>query len=235
MREIEEHLWKMQDKKYKEFQRKLIPNIPADTIIGVRTPALRAYAKELLRTAKGNDVCKQMIEQFKRELPHHYYEENNLHGFFIEGMKDYTSCMEALEDFLPYIDNWATCDLISPKILISQPDSLLQKIQEWMASDHIYTIRFGMEMLMRHFLDDWFERSYLDWVAAKKSEEYYVNMMIAWFFATALAKQYEATLPYLENQVLDTWTHNKTIQKAVESYRVTPEQKQYLRSLKVKR
>lgn len=235
MREIEERLLQMKDEQYKEFHKKLIPNIKEDTIIGVRTPALRSYAKELLRRAKEEDVCGQMIEQFKKELPHQYYEENNLHGFLIEGIKDYTSCMDALEDFLPYIDNWATCDLISPKIVISQPEALLQKIEEWIASDHTYTIRFGMEMLMRHFLDDRFERSYLDWVAEKGSEEYYVNMMIAWFFATALAKQYEAALPYLENRVLDTWTHNKTIQKAVESYRITPEQKQYLRSLKVKR
>ena len=235
MCEIEERLWQMRDEQYKEFHRKLIPNIKEDSIIGVRTPALRTYAKELLREAKGDPACEQRIEQFKKELPHHYYEENNLHGLLIEGMKDFVPCMEALEEFLPYIDNWATCDLISPKVLISQPEALLQKIEEWMASDHTYTIRFGMEMLMRHFLDDRFERVYLDWVAEKRSEEYYVNMMIAWFFATALAKQYEATLPYLENRVLDTWTHNKTIQKAIESYRITPEQKTCLRELKVKR
>ena len=226
MTELQQKLFELQDTKYRDFHSRLMPTIDKERVIGIRMPVLRKFAVDFART--------DMAASFLEELPHYYYEENNLHMMILCGIKDYNECLAGIQKFLPYIDNWATCDLISPKVLISQPEALLQKIEEWMASDHPYTIRFGMEMLMRHFLDERFDKIYLDWVAEKRSDEYYVNMMIAWFFATALAKQYEATLPYLENRVLDIWTHNKTIQKAVESYRITPEQKTYLRGLRVK-
>ena len=226
IKEIRQGLFALKDEKYKEFQKKLIPTVDENTVIGVRTPALRKYAKEVSGTP-GAVI-------FMQTLPHEYYEENNLHGMLIETMKDYDECIAYLDAFLPYVDNWATCDLISPKVFKKHKGELLVKIKEWMASDRVYTIRFGMEMLMTHFLDEDFEPEYLDMVADVRSEEYYVNMMIAWFFATALAKQYEASLTYIENRRMDRWTHNKTIQKAIESYRITDEQKQYLRSLKIK-
>lgn len=225
--EIRKRLWDLQEKDYAEFQRKLIPNIHPETIIGVRTPALRKLAKE---AAKLPD-----IQEFMQTLPHDYFEENNIHGFIIEGMKDYEECIHALEKFLPYVDNWATCDLVSPNVFKKHLPELIGQIKAWMASDEPYTIRFGMEALMRHYLDDAFRPEYLELAAGIRSEEYYVNMMTAWFFATALAKQYDAAIPYIEEQRLDEWTHNKAIQKAVESYRITDEQKAYLRTLKRKK
>lgn len=226
IKEIRQGLFALKDEKYREFHKKLIPTVDENTVIGIRTPALRKYAKEVSGTLGA--------EVFMQTLPHEYYEENNLHGFLIEGMKDYDECIVCLDAFLPYVDNWATCDLISPKVFKKHKDELLVKIKEWMASDRVYTIRFGMEMLMTHFLDEDFKPEYLGMAADVHSEEYYVNMMIAWFFATALAKQYEASLPYIENHCMDRWTHNKTIQKAIESYRITDEQKRYLKSLKIK-
>ena len=226
IKEIRQGLFALKDEKYREFHKKLIPTVDENTVIGIRTPALRKYAKEVSGTPGA--------EVFMQTLPHEYYEENNLHGFLSEGMKDYDECIVCLDAFLPYVDNWATCDLISPKVFKKHKDELLVKIKEWMASDRVYTIRFGMEMLMTHFLDEDFKPEYLGMAADVHSEEYYVNMMIAWFFATALAKQYEASLPYIENHCMDRWTHNKTIQKAIESYRITDEQKRYLKSLKIK-
>ena len=226
VKEIRQGLFALKDEKYREFHKKLIPTVDENTVIGIRTPALRKYAKEVSGTPGA--------EVFMQILPHEYYEENNLHGMLIETMKDYDECIAYLDEFLPYVDNWATCDLISPKVFKKHKDELLVKIKEWMASDRVYTIRFGMEMLMTHFLDEDFKPEYLGMAANVHSEEYYVNMMIAWFFATALAKQYEASLPYIENRRMERWTHNKTIQKAIESYRITDEQKQYLRSLKIK-
>lgn len=226
IKEIRQGLFALKDEKYKEFQKKLIPTVDENTVIGVRTPVLRKYAKGVSGTP-GAVI-------FMQTLPHEYYEENNLHGMLIETMKDYDECIAYLDEFLPYVDNWATCDLISPRVFKKHKDELLVKIKEWMASDRVYTIRFGMEMLMTHFLDEDFKPEYLGMAADVHSEEYYVNMMIAWFFATALAKQYEASLPYIENHCMDRWTHNKTIQKAIESYRITDEQKRYLKSLKIK-
>ena len=225
IKEIRQGLFALKDEKYKEFQKKLIPTVDENTVIGVRTPVLRKYAKDVSGTP-GAVI-------FMQTLPHEYYEENNLHGMLIETMKDYDECIAYLDEFLPYVDNWATCDLISPRVFKKHKDELLVKIKEWMASDRVYTIRFGMEMLMTHFLDEDFKPEYLGMAADVHSEEYYVNMMIAWFFATALAKQYEASLPYIENHCMDRWTHNKTIQKAIESYRITDEQKRYLKSLKI--
>lgn len=223
-KEIQELLFSLQDTKYRDFHSKLMPTIDYETIIGVRTPDLRKQVKTLVK--------REDIGEFMEALPHDYYEENNLHAFLIEQMKDYDECLEHLERFLPYVDNWATCDAMTPKVFKKHKEELLEKIQGWLVSDHTYTIRFGIEMLMKFYLDEDFDEKYLDWVAAVRSEEYYVNMMIAWYFATALAKQYDASLPYIKENRLADWTHNKTIQKAVESYRITSEQKTYLKTLK---
>ncbi|MCR5342968.1 DNA alkylation repair protein [Butyrivibrio sp. XPD2002] len=224
--EIREELFKLQDEKYRDFQVKLIPGKDTDTMIGVRTPDLRKYAKTLGKNDK--------IEDFLNNLPHKYFDEDQLHAFIISEMKDYGKCMEETEKFLPYVDNWATCDQMSPKIFKKHKTELLEAITEWIKSDKTYTIRFSIGMLMQHFMDEDFDVAYPEMVASVRSEEYYVNMMIAWYFATALAKQYETILPFIEGKKLDTWTHNKAIQKSVESYRITPEQKDYLRSLKIR-
>lgn len=224
--EIRQRLFELQDLKYKEFSRKLIPTVNPETMIGVRTPDLRKLAREFSKTPKASE--------FLEILPHTYFEENNLHGLLIETMTDYDAVVAALDEFLPYIDNWATCDTISPKIFKKHLPKLYKKIKVWLKSDQIYTVRFGIRMLMSFYFDDGFQPEMLELVGCIRSKEYYVNMMIAWYFATALAKQYEATLPYIQEQRLDKWTHNKAIQKAIESYRVGSEAKAYLRTLKVK-
>ena len=224
--EIRARLFSLQDTAYRDFQVKLIPGMDAQKEIGVRTPELRKLAKEL---AKRED-----IREFLNDLPHQYFDENQLHAFILSGEKDFEKCMEDLERFLPYVDNWATCDQTSPKVFRKHRKELLDAIRRWIESDHPYTVRFAIKMLMEHFLDEDFDPAYPEMVAEVRSEEYYIRMMIAWYFATALAKQYEAVLPYLEQKKLDVWTHNKTIQKAVESYRITEEQKIYLKSLKRK-
>ncbi len=223
---IRQHLFAMQDIKYKEFHGKLMPTIDPDTIIGVRIPMLRKYAKELL---KSNET-----EEFIRDLPHQYYDENNLHGYIIEQTKDFHECVGQIEAFLPYVDNWATCDTMAPKVFKKHKQELLPYIEKWICSEEPYTVRFAVNMLMRFFLDDDFDTRYLDMAAGVQTEEYYVKMVIAWYFATALAKQYESTIPYMEKQVLEKWTHNKSIQKARESYRITEDQKEYLKPLKIK-
>ena len=224
--EIRQSLFALQDIKYRDFQAKLIPTNAAESVIGVRTPALRKLARELRKDPK--------IGDFLQDLPHTFFDENQLHAFLISEIKDYTECLVQVQRFLPYIDNWATCDLISPKIFRKHTEELMPYIKKWMASEHTYTCRFGIKMLMTYFLDNNFRSEYAEWVAAVKSEEYYVNMMIAWYFATALAKQYDTAVQYLQTQKLDVWTHNKTIQKAIESYRITDEQKRYLKTLKQK-
>ena len=223
MNGIQTELFAMQDKAYRDFQVKLIPNIDPESIIGVRTPELRKFAKKLAKNDKMMD--------FLAELPHRYFDENQLHAFLLSEMKDYTQVLTELERFLPYIDNWATCDQLSPKVFGKHPE-LIVEIQKWMASDKPYTIRFGIGMLMRWYLDDNFRPEYLEWVAGVQSGEYYVNMMRAWYFATALAKQYETAVCMIADKRLDVWTHNKTIQKARESFRVSGEQKAYQKSLK---
>ena len=223
---IRVRLFAMQDAKYRDFTAKLTPTVPPERIIGVRTPELRKYAVELSKT--------EDAAAFMAMLPHLYQEENNLHAFLIERIADYDACVAALDAFLPYVDNWATCDSMSPKCLKKQLPRLTGEIRRWMASDRVYTVRFGMGMLMRHFLDDAFDPAYLDWVAALRSEEYYVNMMIAWFFATALAKQWDATLPFIVNCRLEPWVHNKAIQKAIESYRIPEDRKIWLRAQKIR-
>ena len=221
----QELLFQLQDKGYHDFQSKLIPTIPVETIIGVRIPAIRKLAKEY-----GKDP--ESVE-FLKQLPHTYYDENILHALLVAEIKDYEVCVKEVERFLPYVDNWAVCDIFSPRVFRKNRDRLIDIIKEWADSEHPYTCRFGMEMLMTHFLDEDFRVEYLEIPATVHSEEYYVNMMFAWFYATALAKQWDATIGYIEDQRLDTWTHNKTIQKARESYRITPEQKEYLKTLKM--
>jgi len=224
---IRKQLFSLQDAKYREMQIQIIPTVKPECMIGVRTPELRKMAKELSR--------EEGIQGFLENLPHMYFEENQLHAFIISGMRDYDECLGALNRFLPYVDNWATCDQMSPAAFRKHRGRLPESIGEWIRSGETYTVRFGIGMLMEHYLDEDFDRIYPETVAGIRSEEYYVNMMIAWYFATALAKQYEAVLPFIENRRLDPWTHNKAIQKAIESYRITPEQKEYLRSLKIKR
>ncbi len=223
--EIVENLFRLQDKGYRDFFVPLIPTAARDTVIGVRTPALRKYAKELSIRPDRND--------FLFSLPHRYFEENQLHAFLISELRDYALCMEKLREFLPFVDNWATCDQMSPKVFRKHHQDLLPEIRLWIRSEKTYAVRFGVKMLMEHFLDEDFSISYPELVAQIRSEEYYVNMMRAWYFATALAKQYDLTLPFLEEYRLDPWTHNKTIQKAVESYRISPEHKCCLKSLKI--
>lgn len=217
-------LFDMQDVAYRDFHSRLIPNISKDRVIGIRTPVLRKFAKEY---AKTDDA-----QEFIRELPHYYYEENNLHMMIITGIKDYDTCVMEIERFLPYIDNWATCDLPTPKCFYKNKEKLVDKVISWIKSDDTYTIRYGIETLMNIYLEDAFESSYPRLVSEVISDEYYVNMMIAWYFATALAKQWETVIPYIEEKRLPEWVHKKTIQKAVESYRITDEQKKYLRTLR---
>jgi len=224
---IRERLTAEQDTAYKLFQAKLMPTLSPDAIIGVRTPLLRKYAKELGRRAD--------VGEFLNALPHAYFDENQLHAFIISEMKDFGKCMEVLERFLPYIDNWATCDQLSPKIFKKHRKELLEHIKIWIQSDKTYTVRFGIGMLMEHYLDEDYAPAYPEMAAGVRSEEYYVRMMTAWYFATALAKQYDSVLPFIEQRRLDAWTHNKAIQKAAESYRITPEQKEYLKSLKTRK
>ena len=224
--EILNELYKKQDIKYRDFQAKLIPPKTVDDMIGVRTPELRKYAKELLK--------REDIGEFLEILPHEYFDENQLHAFIISGIKDYDKCMEEVDKFLPYVDNWATCDQLSPKVFKKHHAELLKQIKKWIKSKETYTVRFAIGMLMEHFLDEDFDIKYPEMVAKIRSDEYYINMMIAWYFATALAKQYDAILPFIEEKKLDKWTHNKAIQKSVESNRITPEQKDYLKTLKIK-
>ena len=224
-KEIRDELFRLQDTKYRDFQVKLIPGKTADDMIGVRTPYLRKYAKQLAK--------RQDVNDFLNTLPHQYFDEDQLHAFILCEMKDYDQCIEKVSAFLPYVDNWATCDQMSPKIFKKHKDELLIKIEEWISLKETYTVRFGIGMLMEHFLDEDFDIRYPEKISKIRSEEYYVNMMIAWYFATALAKQYDTILPFIEDKKLSAWTHNKAIQKSVESYRITDEQKKYLRTLKV--
>lgn len=223
---LQKQLFELQDLKYRDFHSKLMPETDKETVIGIRTPVLRKFAKEFAGTSEA--------EAFLRQLPHRYYEENNLHMMLITGIKDYEKCMEEIQRFLPCIDNWATCDYPAPKCFARHKDQVLEEAKRWISSGETYVIRYGIGMLMRLFLDEDFSSEYLEMAAAVQSQEYYVNMMIAWYFATALAKQYDAALPYIENRRLDRWTHNKAIQKAIESYRVSAEQKAYLRTLRIK-
>jgi len=223
MTDVQKALFKLQDKKYKQFSASLMPTVDPDTVIGVRVPLIRKLAKEL----RGN------ADAFLLSLPHEYFEENNLHAFIISENSDFDECIAAVERFLPYVDNWATCDGLRPKCFAKNKSLLLKHIQNWLRSDKPYTVRFGIEMLMLHYLDRDFDPHMLEQVSLIRSDEYYVNMMIAWYFATALAKQWDRAVIYLQEKRLPAWVHSKTIQKATESYRLSAEQKKYLKTLKV--
>lgn len=218
-------LFEMRDEKYRDFTVPLLPNVSKDSIIGVRLPNLKALARELVKSGE--------YGEFILELPHKYYEENHLHSFLINQIKDFEECIKELDRFLPYIDNWSVCDSLRPKCFSKNKDELLIHIKRWLNNNGVYTKRFAIEMLMVHFLNEDFSPEYLDMVANAEGEDYYLKMMVAWYFATALAKQYEAALPYIENRLIkDKWTHNKAIQKALESYRVSDGKKPYLKTLK---
>ena len=222
---VQKQLFELQDLKYRDFHAKLMPTIDKEKVIGVRTPVLRSYAKQFGKTEEA--------KEFMKVLPHKYYEENNLHGMLLEQIKDYDELIIELEKFLPYIDNWATCDSGVPAVFKKNTGKLLPCAYKWIGSDRPYTIRYGIGVFMRLYLDDGFDIKYAEDIAKIRSKEYYVNMMKAWYIATALAKQYEAVLPVLEEKQMDDWSHNKAIQKARESYRITPAQKEYLKTLKV--
>ena len=226
MNTLQRQLFDLQDLKYREFHSKLMPGIAKETIIGIRTPVLRNFVKEFRKTDEA--------QLFLAELPHQYYEENNIHMMLIAQIRDYEACIAEVNRFLPYINNWATCDLPQPKCFGAHKKELLQEVHKWIASNETYTIRYGIGTLMRFYLDDDFDSSYVTLVAQVRSEEYYVNMMIAWYMATALARHWSSTIPYITDRKLDVWVHNKTIQKAVESFRISSEQKEILKSLRIK-
>ena len=223
--EIRERLFALQDVSYRDFQKGLIPGLSEDAMIGVRTPDLKKLAKEYGR--------KEETGEFLRDTPHRYFDENQLHAFIISGEKDFETCIRRVEEFLPLVDNWATCDQLSPGVFKKHRKELLPYALSWTESPHTYTVRFGIGMLMQHFLEEDFDPALAGKVADLRSEEYYINMMRAWYFATALVKQYRAVLPFLEKRQLDPWTHNRSIQKACESFRVSEDHKTYLRSLKI--
>ncbi len=222
--EIRKEMFLLQDKAYRDLQGRLIPSVAPDRFIGVRTPELRKMAKRMGR--RGD------IREFLEDLPHLYFDENQLHAFLISEIRDFPACLDAVNGFLPYIDNWATCDQMSPKAFRKHRPELLDSVKAWLACGKTYEVRFGLKMLMDHYLDDLFDPAYPEMAAAVRSGEYYVRMMAAWYFATALAKQYDAVIPLMEGHRLDPWVHRKAIQKATASYRISPEQKAYLRSLK---
>ena len=223
---MKESLFSIRDEAYKAFQEKLIPTVSPETVIGVRTPALRRFASEFSKT--------EDAAHFMKNLPHKFYEENNLHAFLIEKMTDFDTAVEELNRFLPYVDNWATCDMMSPKIFSSNRERLLPVIEDWIASEHIYIIRFGIVTLMKHYLDEAFSPWHLQTVANIHSDEYYIEMAQAWYFAEALIKQYEAALPYLTSGKLSLFVHNKTISKACDSFRIDNGKKQFLKTLRRK-
>ena len=222
--QIRDMLFRLQDRTYREFQVKLIPNVMPESVIGVRTPALRALAKELRQAD---------VSEFLQTLPHRYFDENQLHAFLISACRDYDAVLRAINCFLPFVNNWATCDQLRPAVFKKHTDTLILHIREWLGSSHVYTVRFGIGMLMAHYLDSTFQPEYLELAAGIQSTEYYINMMRAWYFATALAKQYDAVIPFITGKRLDQWTHNKTIQKARESRRISDEQKKLLYSLRI--
>ena len=229
IRKIQKELFEMQDLKYRDFHSKLMPTVDKEKVIGVRIPQLRKYASSFLKLSS-----REEINEFMHTLPHQYYEEDNLHAFIIEKIKDYEECINALNAFLPYVDNWATCDMMNPKVLKKESERLLEQVKVWLKAKETYVVRFAMGCLMNYYLDEYFTEECANLVAEVQSDEYYIQMMQAWYFATALAKQYDAVLPYLLEHKLSMWVHNKTIQKAVESYRITTEQKEYLKTLKRK-
>lgn len=225
MTQIQQRLFELQDLKYKEFHSKLMPTVSKDKIIGVRVPELRKLAKEINKS--------ESKAIFLNTLPHKYYEEDNLHAFLIEQIKDFDECVSALDNFLLFVDNWATCDMMTPKILGKNPEKLYEKIEEWLKSEHIYTVRFAVVTLMKFFMDKRLDKKHLNLLLSIKSGEYYIDMAVAWYLATALSSRWDLVIPYIENQKFNKWVHNKAIQKSIESYRITAEQKEYLKTLKI--
>ncbi len=221
---VAERLAELGSGKYRDFQSKLVPNIPKETILGVKTPDMRKIAKEIRGTKEA--------EAFLAELPHQYYEENLVHFFLIAMIRDFDECVKAVETFLPYVDCWPVCDQTTPKVFAKNHDKLLPLIRKWIGSEHVYTVRFGIRMLMNEFLGEDFRPEYLEWIAKVPGEDYYIKMMAAWYFATALAKQYDESVVYIEGHRLEPWTHKKAIQKAIESYRISDEHKNHLRTLR---
>lgn len=226
MTPIQENLFQLQDLGYRDFHSKLMPTVCKDKIIGVRVPQLRKLAKELNKS--------ELKAEFLNTLPHKYYEEDNLHAFLIEQIKDFDECIFALDKFLLFVDNWATCDMMTPKVLGTNTEKLYEKIEEWAKSEHIYTVRFAIVTLMKFFMNERLDKKHLNLLLSIKSDEYYINMAIAWYIATALASRWDIVIPYIEKQKFNKWVHNKAVQKAVESYRITKEQKEYLKTLKIK-
>lgn len=226
MTPIQEKLFELQDLKYRDFHSKLMPTVSKEKIIGVRVPELRKFAKEFNKSDLKTD--------FLNTLPHEYYEEDNLHAFLIEQIKDFDECISALDSFLLFVNNWATCDMMTPKVLGKNPEKLYKKIEEWAKSEHTYTVRFAIVTLMKFFMDEHLDKKHLSLLLSIKSDEYYINMAIAWYLATALSSNWDLVIPYIENGKFDKWIHNKAIQKAIESYRITKEQKEYLKKLKIK-
>lgn len=226
MTDLQKRLFELQDKEYKAFHQKLMPTVKPDLVIGIRTPVLRKFAKEFAK--------EEGAQRFLKSLPHKYYEENNLHAFLLSDEKDFDILLKETEAFLPYIDNWATCDVFRSKVFGKNTDKLIGKIYEWIKSEKTYTVRYAAGLLLSYYLDENFKAEYAETVSKIRSDEYYVNMMIAWYFATALAKQYDSVIGYLTEKKLDVWVHNKTIQKAVESFRILPETKDYLKTLRIK-
>ena len=220
---VKQKLFEMQDLSYRDFHSRLMPTVEKELVIGVRTPKLRKFAKEFSKSP--------FAAEFLEILPHKYYEENNLHAFLIEQIGDYNKCIAEINRFLPYVDNWATCDMMRPKIFRKHLPELLEQIKIWLKSGDVYTLRFGIEMMMCHYLDENFSEEYPRWISEIRSDEYYIRMMVAWYFATALAKQYEAIIPYFEQKKLDSDTHKKAVRKAIESYRISNDKKAYLRTL----
>lgn len=214
------------DQNYREFNSKLMPTVEKSTVFGVRTPVLRKFAKEFFKDPSS--------KEFLTALPHEYFEENQLHAFLVEQIKDFDRCILAVEAFLPFIDNWATCDCFSPAVFKKESDRLLPYIEKWLTSSHVYTVRYGVVMLMRYFLDERFDEKHLKTVADLPTDDYYLSMVVAWYFATALSKQYDAALPYIQDRMLDKATHNRAIQKAVESFRISEKHKAYLKTLRIK-
>lgn len=226
MEEYTEHLFSLRDEEYRDFTSRLLPDIDKKYIIGVRIPLIRKYAKELYKSGE--------YTRFINTLPHTYYEENQLHSCIVSLIRDFDEALRRTEEFLPYIDNWAVCDGFNPKCFKDNKDKLYEKIRDWIKSDGVYVKRFAIDMLMRYYLDDGFSAEHLSLVTSAQGEDYYLKMAVAWYFATALAKQYDESVVILENKVLDKWTHNMTIRKASESYRVSDERKSYLKSLRIK-